>query len=151
VVLESGVHRLTPLPDALNPPHPREVAGAPLQSVRPASELAPGRVELRIAFRPPSGQKLDDRYGPATSLMVSSTPPELLAVGAGAGSALSRVLELVGEPGTTGVLHVTAQAASCDDDELVEHPACHLARQDWGVPIQLTAGGPSVLELPLLG
>jgi hypothetical protein len=46
---------------------------------------------------------------------------------------------------------VTAQAASCDDDALVEHPACHLARQDWGVPIRLTTDGASTLELPLLG
>jgi thiol-disulfide isomerase/thioredoxin len=151
VVLESGAHRLTTLPNALAGAAGRAVAGQSLRSERPVTELAAGRVELLVAFDPPSRQKLDDRYGPATSLMVSATPPELLAAGAGEGLALSRVLELVGEPGLVGVLHVTAQAASCDDDELVANPACHLARQDWGVPVRLTARGASVLELPLLG
>ena len=37
-----------------------------------------------------------------------------------------------------GVLQVVAQAATCDAD--AEFPACHLTRQDWGVPIQVTAG-----------
>jgi len=47
------------------------------------------------------------------------------------------------------VLHVTAQAASCDEG--VEHPACHLTRQDWGVPVRVVPGGPARLVLPLRG
>jgi hypothetical protein len=57
---------------------------------------------------------------------------------------------LQGETGSEGVLHVTAQAASCDDSTN-EHPACHLARQDWGVPVRLTAEGDTGIALMLLG
>jgi hypothetical protein len=74
-----------------------------------------------------------------------------LADGGGDSVELARTLVLQGEEGTHGVLHVTAQAASCDDNQAVEHPACHLARQDWGVPIKLTDSGAASLELSLLG
>ena len=43
-------------------------------------------------------------------------------------------------PSATGVLHVAARAASCDDDG-GEGAACHLHQQDWGVPVRVTAGG----------
>lgn len=33
---------------------------------------------------------------------------------------------------TEGVLHVSAMAASCDDDPAIEYPACHVHQQDWG-------------------
>ncbi|MEO9238003.1 MAG: hypothetical protein ABI418_07915 [Jatrophihabitantaceae bacterium] len=46
---------------------------------------------------------------------------------------------------------MTAQAASCDDDPANEHPACHLARQDWGVPVELATDGDGELTLMLLG
>ena len=39
-----------------------------------ASEIAAGDVEVIVSFEPPPGQKLDDRYGPATRLVVSATP-----------------------------------------------------------------------------
>ena len=48
-----------------------------------------------------------------------------------------------------GVLQVVAQAATCDAD--VEHAACHLTRQDWGVPIVVTADGADRLPLILRG
>ena len=44
---------------------------------------------------------------------------------------------------------MTAQAASCDKDG--EHPACHLARQDWGVPVRVEHGADDELVLMLLG
>jgi hypothetical protein len=47
------------------------------------------------------------------------------------------------------VLNVTAQAASCD--EAGEHPACYLARQDWGVPVEIAEDGGAELRLVLLG
>jgi hypothetical protein len=47
------------------------------------------------------------------------------------------------------VLHVVAQAASCDTEG--EHPACRLTRQDWGVPVRLVADGPRRLPLMLGG
>ncbi|MCC5697888.1 hypothetical protein LH612_32615, partial [Klebsiella pneumoniae] len=50
-----------------------------------------------------------------------------------------------------GVLHVVAQAASCTDDPEVEHPVCQLTRQDWGVPVKVTAGGPRRLPLVMGG
>ena len=40
----------------------------------PVTEVAPGEVDLEVVFTPPPGQKLDDRYGPATRLVVSATP-----------------------------------------------------------------------------
>jgi len=70
--------------------------------------------------------------------------------GAGADSALSRELVLSGEV-AEGVLHVSAMAASCDDDPAVEYPACHVHQQDWGVPVRLVAGGASRLPLVLAG
>jgi len=47
------------------------------------------------------------------------------------------------------VLHVAATAASCD--EAVEHPACHISQQDWGIPVRLTDGAPDRLDLVLRG
>lgn len=48
-----------------------------------------------------------------------------------------------------GVLQVTAQAATCDAD--VEHAACHLTRQDWGVPVRVVDGAAARLPLVLRG
>ncbi|HWJ84560.1 MAG TPA: hypothetical protein VNR62_03975, partial [Cellulomonas sp.] len=81
---------------------------------------------------------------------VSSTPPELLLDGAGDDVPLVRTLRL--NPAVSeGVLHVTAHAASCDDDPSIEYPACHLNAQDWGVPVRLVAGAAATLSLPLHG
>jgi hypothetical protein len=116
---------------------------------RPATDLSAGAVTLEIVFEPAPGQKLDDRYGPATRLEVSATPPELLVQGSGTGTELTRRLVLAGDvPG--GVLAVVAQAASCDDNDAA-NPACHLTRQDWGVPIRVTAEGDRRLGLILRG
>jgi hypothetical protein len=112
-------------------------------------------VELAVAFTPPTGQKLDDRWGDPARLSVSSTPPGLLAEGGGSAAGLTRTLRLVGEPGATGVLHVSVQAASCDGDpvtgEVPEHAACHLYQQDWGIPVVLDAGGATRCDLDLRG
>ncbi len=141
IVVESAAHRLVrPVPTA------ELVAGAAQQVVRPVTDLAAGTVTLTVAFQPAPGRKLDDRYGPSTLVTVTSSPPELLRAGAGASTELSRTLEL--GPGK-GVLHVTAQAASCDIE--AEHPACYVARQDWGVPVRTVPGGAAELELMLLG
>ena len=45
-----------------------------------------------------------------------------------------------------GVLQVVAQAATCDVE--ADHPACHLTRQDWGVPIVVSPTG--AIRLPLI-
>jgi hypothetical protein len=50
-----------------------------------------------------------------------------------------------------GVLHVSAMAASCDDDPDNPYPACHVHQQDWGVPVRLTEGGADRLPLVLAG
>lgn len=128
-----------------------QVLAGPLRVQRPMTELRAGVLELSVPFVPPAGRKLDDRYGPSTRLTVSASPPTLLADGAGSGTELARTLVLTGNPGDEGVLHLTAQAASCDDDPASEHPACHLARQDWGVPVRISASGETELYLPLLG
>lgn len=122
---------------------------------RPATGLVPGEVELTVAFTPPTGQKLDDRWGDPTRLTVSSTPPGLLVAGEGSAPGLRRTLRLAGAPGTTGVLHVNVQAAACDGDpgtgEVPEHAACHLFQQDWGIPVVLDQNGTNRCDLDLRG
>jgi len=144
LVVESAAHRLSRLE-----PSESAVNGPARRTERPVTAVRPGPLRLSTPFVPPPGRKLDERYGPSTRLTISATPPGLLVAGAGAGTDLERMLVLAGTPGDTGVLHVTAQAASCDSDG--EHPACHLARQDWGVPIRLAADGDAELSLMLLG
>ncbi|MEU2269629.1 thioredoxin-like domain-containing protein [Streptomyces olindensis] len=147
VVVESARHRLTRLrlpEEAVKVP---EVAH---RTRREATEVAPGRLRLDVVFQAPAGQKLDTRYGPSTRLLVSASPPELLRSGEGAGTELSRALEL--DPSVPeGVLHVSAMAASCDDDPSNEYPACHVHQQDWGVPVRLTEAGTDRLPLVLAG
>ncbi|MFG2384212.1 thioredoxin-like domain-containing protein [Streptomyces avermitilis] len=147
VVVESARHRLTRL---RLPEEAVRVASVAHRTRRAATEVAPGRLQLDVIFQAPAGQKLDIRYGPSTRLLVSSTPPELLVNGEGADTDLSRTLEL--NPAISeGVLHVSAMAASCDDDPANEYPACHVHQQDWGVPVRLTEGGADRLPLVLAG
>ncbi|MGA5305550.1 thioredoxin-like domain-containing protein [Nucisporomicrobium flavum] len=143
-VVESGAHRLV----RLAPGAVKTVEGERHRTERPSSRLAPGEVTLDVVFTPAPGQKLDTTYGPSTRLVVSAAPPELLLEGEGTGTDLSRRLVL--NPAVPkGILQVVAQAATCDAD--VEHAACHLTRQDWGVPIVIDEGGPSRLPLILRG
>ena len=145
LVVESAAHRITRV--AL----PATLAGEVLdggahRTQRPVTEVVAGELRLDVPFSPAPGQKLDDRYGPSTRLTVSATPPELLLEGAGTGTDLSRAL-VVNPEVTEGVLHVTAQAASCDVVPLLADgtpdpdvfPACHLAQQDWGVPVRIVS------------
>ncbi|MBA2807602.1 redoxin domain-containing protein [Streptomyces sp. KM273126] len=147
VVVESARHRLTRL---RLPEEAVQVASVAHRTQRAATDVAPGTLRLDIVFQAPKGQKLDTRYGPSTRLLVSSTPPELLLKGEGADTDLSRTIEL--DPAVPeGVLHVSAMAASCDDDPANEYPACHVHQQDWGVPIRVTEGGADRLPLVLAG
>ncbi len=151
VVVESAAHQLVrvPLPDKAT-----RVDGDPHHTQRPPTELAAGEVRLSVAFTPPTGQKLDDRWGEPAQLMISATPEGLLAEGAGTAPGLGKDLVLdraVGE----GVLHVSVQAATCDGDPVTgatpAHAACHLYQQDWGIPVVLRDDAPSVLRLDLRG
>ncbi|GHD68685.1 hypothetical protein GCM10010317_073360 [Streptomyces mirabilis] len=160
VVVESARHRLTRL---RLPEEAVRVESVAHRTQRAATEVAPGGLRLDVVFQAPTGQKLDTLpqaldsaraggtpIGPSTRLLVSSTPPELLLAGEGAGTDLFRALEL--NPAVTdGVLHVSAMAASCDDDPANEYPACHVHQQDWGVPVRLTEGGTDRLPLVLAG
>ncbi|AXK31718.1 alkyl hydroperoxide reductase [Streptomyces armeniacus] len=152
VVVESARHRLTRL---RLPEEAVRVASVAHRTQRAATEVAPGELRLDVVFQPPAGQKLDVRYGPSTRLQVSATPPELLAEGAGDGTDLNRRLVLAEDGGggavTEGVLHISAMAASCDDDAANQYPACHVHQQDWGVPVRVTAGGARRLPLVLAG
>lgn len=155
LVVESAAHRLTRI--AL----PASLAGEVLDGgahrvSRPATDVGAGALRLDVPFVPVPGQKLDDRWGPSTSLQVSATPPELLLSGSGGGTDLFRDLVINPEV-TEGVLYVTAKAASCDEVALLPDgtrdpdvfPACHLAQQDWGVPVRVVPGGDVRLTLPL--
>ncbi|MBO3673685.1 NHL domain-containing thioredoxin family protein [Streptomyces sp. NEAU-YJ-81] len=147
VVVESARHRLTRL---RLPEEAVRVDAVAHRTQRAATDIAPGTLRLDVVFQAPEGQKLDTRYGPSTRLLVSSTPPELLAEGDGAGTDLNRELVLT-DGVTEGVLHVSAMAASCDDDPSNEYPACHVHQQDWGVPVRITEGGARRLPLVLAG
>lgn len=147
VVVESARHRLTRI---RLPEEAVRVADRAHRTRRAATEIAPGALRLDVVFQAPAGQKLDTRYGPSTRLLVSATPPELLAEGAGTGTDLGRDLVLA-DGAAEGVLHVSAMAASCDDDPANAYPACHVHQQDWGVPVRVTADGESRLGLVLAG
>ncbi|MFI1832322.1 thioredoxin-like domain-containing protein [Streptomyces olivaceoviridis] len=147
VVVESARHRLTRL---RLPEEAVRVESVAHRTQRAATEVVPGALRLDVIFQVPAGQKLDDSYGPSTRLLVSATPPELLLKGEGADTDLSRDLELNPDV-TEGVLHVSAMAASCDDDPANAYPACHVHQQDWGVPVRLTESGADRLPLVLAG
>ncbi len=149
LVVESAGHRITRLaPGALSAAGADTVDGPRHRTERKPIDLSAGEVVLDVVFTPAPGQKLDETYGPSTRLVVSASPPELLLEGAGTGTELSRRLVIDGSV-TDGVLQVTAQAATCDAD--VEHAACHLTRQDWGVPVRVVDGGATRLPLVLRG
>jgi thiol-disulfide isomerase/thioredoxin len=120
VVVESAAHRLTRIP------------------LRRAVDVGQGEVTVTVAFTPPPGEILDDRYGPATSLTITG-----LADGASQGRELTRRIRV----GTERRLRASAYAASCA--EAAEHPACHLARRDWD--LRVVPGGPTRVELVLDG
>ena len=120
VVVESAAHRLIRLP------------------LRRTVDVGPGEVTVTVAFTPPPGETLDDRYGPATSLTITG-----LAGGASQGPELTRRIRV----GAEQRLRASAYAASCD--EAAEHPACHLARRDWD--LRVVPGGPTRVELVLDG
>ena len=145
VVVESAAHRLS-RPEPIT----QAVSDTAMHTHRPATAVAAGGLTVRVTFTPPPGRALDERYGPATQLTISASPPELLRAGAGPGTDLTRAVELDSSV-PAGVLHVSAQAASCDKDPAIAHPACYLARQDWGVPVTVSSDGAAELELTLLG
>jgi len=144
VVVESAAHRLR----FLDPGSPAMVDGRRHRTERPATDLAPGAVTLDVIFSPAPGQKLDDSFGAPTRLEVSASPPELLVEGAGVTEELTRRL-VVSSTVDGGVLQVVARAATCDADS--PHAACHLTRQDWGVPVRVVAGAADRLPLVLRG
>lgn len=143
-VAESASNRISqfPLSDA------ESVIGNSYKTARPASQLRHGLIDLEVVFTPPPGQKIDLRYGPATYLDVSASPPGLLVSGAGASTDLSRKIE-ISSTITEGVIHVAAKGASCESN--VEHATCHIHQQDWGIPVKITDSGDLVLRLSLSG
>ena len=151
VVVESAAHQLVRVAVPLEA---QRVGGVAQRTARPAQDVAPGALRLRVGFTPPTGQKLDDRWGDPARLIVSASPPELLRVGAGDAPGLTRDLELDGSV-REGVLHVSVQAAACDGDpetgEVPEFAACHLYQQDWGIPVRLVNGADDELVLDLRG
>jgi thiol-disulfide isomerase/thioredoxin len=143
LVVESAAHRVTRLP---LPAEALVVDGVAQRTQRPATEIGTGPLLLEVVFEPPPGQKLDETYGPSTNLTVSASDPALLLEGAGVSPELTRTLHL---DGIELVLHVAASAASCDVD--VEHAACHVTQQDWGIPVRRVEGGTDRLTLILNG
>jgi thiol-disulfide isomerase/thioredoxin len=145
VVVESAAHRLTRVPLGQSV----QAGGFSHTTQRPVTEISGGQLELLVSFEPPPGQKVDDRFGPSSQLVVSATPPSLLREGDGRGTDLHRTLAIDPTVGD-GVLHIAARAASCDVDG-GEGAACHMHQQDWGVPVRVTPEGVGRLVLPLSG
>ncbi|MGE0296822.1 MAG: NHL domain-containing thioredoxin family protein [Pseudonocardia sp.] len=143
VVVESAGHRLTRVPIPVRATAP----GRADRVRRNRTALSPGPVTLRVAFTPPTGQHLDDRFGEPSSLTVTADPPELLVAGAGTAPGLTRELVLA-DGLLEGVLGVSAAAASCDEGDGV-FAACHRYQQDWGIPVRLVAGAAAELVLDL--
>lgn len=144
LVVESAAGRISRVPVGPGQEH----RGTTLQTRRPALRVAPGEVTIEVVFTPPTGQKQDDRYGPATRLAVSSTPPGLVEPPAPETTELVQLVD-VDAHGSDGVLHVSARGASCD--AAGEHPACHMHQQDWGIPIIIDPEGTTVVRLELAG
>jgi thiol-disulfide isomerase/thioredoxin len=151
VVVESAGHQLVRVPI---PAAAQRVDGPARRSHRPVTPLSAGAVSLVVAFVPPTGQRLDHRWGDPTRLMVSSTPVELLVDGSGSGRGLTREITLARDV-RGGILHVSAQAAACDGEsdtgELPEHAACHMYQQDWGIPVVIAPDASVELHLDLRG
>jgi len=143
LVVESAAHRLTRVPLGAT----AAAGGSARRTHRPVTEVAGGDVELRVVFDPPPGQQVDERFGPATQVVVEATPPQLVTAGSGRGTGLVRTLTLDPHVGD-GVLHVAARAASCTVDG-GDGAACHLHQQDWGVPLRITPDGVRGLTLVL--
>ncbi|MEV0716423.1 NHL domain-containing thioredoxin family protein [Asanoa sp. NPDC050611] len=145
LVVESAGHRLTALAGEAGA---STAPGTRHRTERPPTMVAAGEVTLDVIFTPAPGQKLDESFGPSTRLVVSASPPELLIEGEGTTTDLRRRL-VIAEGVAGGVLQVVAQAATCDAE--AEHAACHLTRQDWGVPVQVTTDGAQRVALVLRG
>ena len=103
---------------------------------RPPSELEPGEVTLTSSssHRPGRSSISASVTRPARGLRL---PSSLLLEGEGVTTTLRRRLVL--NPDVSRCAASVAQAATCDAE--AEHAACHLTRQDWGVPIVLSANG----------
>ena len=143
-VVETSANRISLLPIEEG----SLIQGAAMRTARPALEVTAGELVINVTFSAPPGQKLDERYGPSSFLVVSSTPKELLLEGAGNSQELTRKIVL--NPAITeGVLHVAAKGASCDESE--EGAQCHIHQQDWGIPIKVTSTGVGSVELVLSG
>lgn len=148
LVVESAAGRLTAIPIVAG----ERVQSERLRTSRPAIAVAPGVVTIEVIFEPPPGEKRDDRYGPSTQLVVSSSPGGLISSGAGTTADLVREIH-VEAVAAEGVLHVAAKGASCDDTggDPEAHAACHIHQQDWGVPIVIDPAGERVVRLVLSG
>lgn len=148
LVVESAAGAITSIPIVAG----ERVESERLRTSRPAIKVAPGDVTIEVVFEPPPGEKRDDRYGPSTQLVVSSSPAGLISAGAGTTSDLIRRVT-VEAVAAEGVLHVAAKGASCDDTggDPEAHAACHIHQQDWGVPIVIDPAGEHVVRLVLSG
>lgn len=148
LVVESAAGRLTAIPIVAG----ERVQSERLRTSRPAIAVAPGVVTIEVIFEPPPGEKRDDRYGPSTQLVVSSSPGGLISSGAGTTSDLVREIQMEAVA-AEGVLHVAAKGASCDDTggDPEAHAACHIHQQDWGIPVVLDTDGVSRVTLILSG
>ncbi len=115
---------------------------------RPVTDVA-ASVLLEAVFTPPPGQKVDDRYGPATQLMVTATPAALLRTGEGRSH--RPATHPRARPDGRGGRAARRRPRRLLRRRRGEGAACHVHQQDWGVPVRVSAAGEAVLTLPLGG
>jgi thiol-disulfide isomerase/thioredoxin len=145
VVVESSAHRLTFVSRSVLD-EPADADGRHHRIERPLTEVSSGEVTLEVMYSVPDGQKLDRSFGDPIRIEISASPPGFLVEGDGISGDLSRRL-LIADDATEGVLQVVAQIATCDSE--AEFPACHLLRQDWGVPVKVSGSGTDRISLVL--
>ena len=143
VVVASAAHRLE---RPVSPGTMARVSGPAQATARPVTDLAPGAS---------SSSSASSRHRGSTSTSATarrrgwSSPPPRPSCSSRAAARRPGCMRRLVLAGTEGVLHVAATAASCDEG--VEHPACHITQQDWGIPVRLVAGAADRLDLVLRG
>ena len=145
VVVESAAHRLARVPLGAS----ARAVGFARTTHRPVTEVSPGAVELVVVLRAAARPEGRRPVRPALAARRRGHAAGAAGSGAGRGTALSRTVLLDARVGS-GVLHVAARAASCDDGG-GEGAACHMHQQDWGVPVRVVEGATTRLVLPLSG
>ncbi len=148
VVVASAAHRLE---RPVAPGAMRRVQGQAQQTQRPAHGRRAG------AGRAGGGLRAAGRSAPRREVRPGD-PPGGDRLAGGAAGLRRRRLDRPDALAGAGVRRAVGGAARRGDGGLLrrsdrrgEHPACHITQQDWGIPLELVAGGSPRVALVLRG